>query len=405
MSPPEEAAAFESVDWSAIEAEPRWPTAEVVTLVAGGLVLLAAFLYDRYVTHVYLVLDWRVDALEWLFLLGLLILTAFGLVPVLKRWDRTRVHLRRLLSRPATAFSLVFLALLFLVGLFGPVVLEPARLQFGHAFTPPVGFSTEVSRHTCGGVVTGEPFSFVCEGTWEHPLGTNHRGHPIEYLLMTGARVSLYVIVFTAAFVVPIGITTGLVAGLRGGLVDDLLMSYVDIQLSLPAIIVYFIAYTYWNVSLLLLLLTFGLLSWGGVARLVRSEVLQRREEGYVLASRAAGASKASVAKAHLLPNVTNTVVPAVFHLVPVLILTEAGIAFLGFEDARAYSWGETIADGLGQTVSAASPADRFHNLAVTPLDVWWVSAVPAVVLALTLVAFKLAGDGIRDALDPRGER
>jgi peptide/nickel transport system permease protein len=140
------------------------------------------------------------------------------------------------------------------------------------------------------------------------------------------------------------------------------------------------------------LLATFGLLSWGPVARLVRSEVLQRREDGYVVVARSLGGSDSYVARRHVLPNVTNTLVPAVFHLFAILILAEAGVAFLGFSNVELYSWGSTIAEGL-------SP-DRMGAY-----QVWWISTVPAVALAATVVALKLAGDGLRDVLDPRGGR
>jgi len=407
-SPPSErgGARFERIDWEAVEGRRRPVRPERAVLAVGLVALTALVLYDRYVAGVYLVGTWNVTAVDWLFLLALVVLLAYGVVPAVRNRRAVLRVARRLRSRPLAAASLSYLGLFFLVGLFGPGLLGSPTLDPGVQYLPPVGETVPASATSdCPGGVTGEGFDRVCHGTREYPLGTNHRGHGMGHLLVLGARTALTVTVVAVGLVVPLATVVGVAAATYGGWVDSLLMAYVDVQLSVPAIVIYFVSMFYIGPSLFLLLVVFGLLSWGGIARLVRSEVLQRREEGYVLASRAAGASKASVAKAHLLPNVTNTVVPAVFHLVPVLILTEAGIAFLGFEDARAYSWGETIADGLGQTVSAASPADRFHNLAVTPLDVWWVSAVPAVVLALTLVAFKLAGDGIRDALDPRGER
>ncbi|WP_290810238.1 ABC transporter permease, partial [Halovivax sp.] len=161
------------------------------------------------------------------------------------------------------------------------------------------------------------------------------------------------------------------------------------------------IGYMYWNPSLLLLLVTFGLLSWGGIARLVRSEVLQRREAGYVMVARSLGASRGYVARRHVLPNITNTLVPAVFQLFALLILVEAGVAFLGFQEVYTYSWGLTIAEGVDP---GEMPPVDLHGRPLGPHDVWWVATFPAIALSLTLVAFKLVGDGLRDALDPRGQ-
>ncbi|MFP4590940.1 MAG: ABC transporter permease [Halobacteriales archaeon] len=391
-------AAFERVDWAEVGRDRYRPSARVLTFAIGAIALVGAYLYNRYEAHVYLVFDWQVETVDWIFLLGTLILLSFGVVPALQRYGATWRTLTYLLRRPSTAFALLFLTALLALGLFGPVVIERPLLRFGHAWTPPVGIVSEVSGHSCAGEQVGEPFNFKCKGTWEHPLGTSHRGHPLEFLLMTGARSALYVIVFTAAFVVPLGIVTGVIAGLRGGLIDDLLMSVVDVQLFLPAIVVYFIAYTYFNVSLLLLLLTFGLLSWGGVARLVRSEVLQRREEGHILVARSLGASTGYLARRHLLPNVSNTIIPAAFHLLALLILVEAGVAFLGFHDIELFSWGSTIAES---TNSRYTPG-IYPPIDVSAIDVWWASTFPAIAIALTMLSFKLLGDGLRDALDPR---
>ncbi|MFB6227471.1 MAG: ABC transporter permease, partial [Halobacteriales archaeon] len=284
----------------------------------------------------------------------------------------------------------VYLTIVVLAGVLEPLYSEPA-LAFQHAFHPPVGVTAEVTVSECLGPEGGSILEPTCQGTMDLPLGANQRGHPMGFLLVAGARITLYVLLFTGAFVVPLAAIVGVVAGLRGGRLDDALMGYVDLQLCLPAIVVYIVANAYWHTSLFVLLATFGLLSWGGIARLVRSETLQRREAGHVRVARGFGASWTYIARRHILPNVTNTLLPAAFQLLALLVLVEAGIAYLGFHDIQLYSWGSTMSEGLSAEYS--------------PLDIWWVSTFPAIALVLTVFSLKLVGDGLRDALDPRGGR
>lgn len=391
MSSPDDSPRFEDVDWGAIERSRSVASPERLTLLAGVLLLTALYWYDRAVAHVYLVGEWEVELIDWALLLAGVILLAYGVVPALRRRERLARVLRRVRARPAALAGGGFLLAILAVGATGPVVYPDPGLQFQYAFHPPVGFATDLPVQDCQGNVTGGAFNRTCQGSMAFPLGTNHRGLPMGYLVVTGARVALYVLAITAAFVVPLATVVGVVAGLRGGLADDLLMGYVDLQLCLPAMIVYIVANTYWHTSLLVLLGTFGLLSWGGIARLVRSEVLQRREAGHVRVARSYGASWRYVARRHILPNVTNTLVPAVCQLLAMLVLVEAGIAFLGFHDVQLYSWGSTISESL----AAGHPT----------YELWWVSLPPGLALVGTVLSLKLLGDGFRDALDPRGGR
>lgn len=397
MSDPAGRPPVDQVDWSSIDARHRVLTAERITLVVGLLVVAALYLYDTYVAHVYLVGTWKVLPEDWLLFLGVVGLTAYGVIPAVRNPQPVGRVVESVTARPIHTGSAVFLAAVFLVGAFGPLLLGPPSLRFQHSFHAPVGFTTRTAWTVeCLGQIThGEGITRYCSGSLVYPLGTNHRGHSLSQLLVIGARVSLYVVVFTLAFVFPLAAAVGVASGLRGGRLDDLLMTYVDVQLCLPAIMVYFIGYVYWGASLFLLLVTFGLLSWGGIARLVRSETLQRREEGYVLVARSLGAPEGYLARRHILPNITNTLVPALFQLLALLILVEAGVAFLGFHDIELYSWGSTIAEGLH---GRGSP--RFRMGAH---DVWWISTFPAIALTLTLASLKLVGDACRDALDPRG--
>jgi peptide/nickel transport system permease protein len=177
----------------------------------------------------------------------------------------------------------------------------------------------------------------------------------------------------------------GLSAAYFGGYVDEVLMRYVDIQITFPTFFLYLLVVFLFGGSLFLMIVVFGVLGWGDIARIVRSEALQRREEAYVVAAESAGASSRWTIRRHLLPNVSNSVITAATLVIPGLILAEAALAFLGLGDPSIPSWGEIIADGR------------------TDLDrAWWISTLPGVFLFLTILALYFLGDALRDALDPR---
>jgi peptide/nickel transport system permease protein len=390
----------QQVDWERIDTSGRLFSAERYVLVAGLAALGGLFAYDKYVADYFLVGQWHVTRIHWAFLLGLVGLLAYGVVPAIRRRDFLRRVGQRVRDKPATMLAGGFLSTLLVVGILGPVFVTKPGLSFQYAFHPPVGFTSEILPPDCVGRVTGEVFNRRCHGSWRFPLGTDMRGYPMTYQLVAGARTAVYVLFISGMFVVPIATGVGVIAGFRGGLIDDLLMSYVDIQLSIPAVIVYFVGFMYFGPSLLLLLVSFGLLSWGGIARLVRSETLQRREDGYVLVVRSLGASRSYIAHRHILPNITNTLIPAVFHLLALFVLIEAGIAFLGFHDPLMRSWGSSISEALNVVTLGPMPPSQWEAH-----KIWWVSTLPALALTATLFSLKLLGDGLRDALDPRGGR
>lgn len=381
---------FRRVDWAAVDSRRRL-TPERLVVVAGTLVTVALFLYYHLVARVYLVGRWDPAPIHWAVLLALTVLIAYGVVPAVRHPRTARQVRRTLRRRPGVAVSVGVVGLVTVVGLVvAPLVGEPP-LNFAHAYQPPLGVTAQLWGPGCVGPTTqGSGITIFCQGSLRYPYGTNAGGQPLDYLVIAGARPATFVVLVTVTFIAPLAAAVGVAAGLRGGRLDDLLTAYVDVQLSIPALFVYFIGYMYFNASLLLLVATFGLLSWGGVARLVRSEVIQRREAGHVVLARSLGASDWYLARHHVLPNVTNTLAPAVCHLCAILVLAEAGVAFLGFSNTELTSWGTVIAAGL-------------ETDPMRPDQVWWVSTVPALALTAFVAALKLAGDGLRDALDPRG--
>jgi peptide/nickel transport system permease protein len=220
-----------------------------------------------------------------------------------------------------------------------------------------------------------------------HLLGTDQLGRDVLSRLIYGSRVSLLIGFSSMAIAVTLGTTIGAVAGYAGGWVDSVLMRIVDLFLSVPRIVLLITVVGIFAPSVWLIVLVLGLTGWMGVSRLVRGQVLAVREREYVLAARALGFSPSRILGRHILPNVMTPVIVAATLGIGNAILAEAALAFLGL-GASANSWGQIIENGKGL-------------MSIAP----WLTAFPGIAIVLTVMAFNLVGDGLRDALDPRHAR
>lgn len=322
------------------------------------------------------------DALDWLYAASLVVLAGYVIAPLaVDRAAAARYRAALAGDRLATA-SLGYVVTLLIVGTVGPWLLGPPTTNLVHGFQPPAFASVaDALPANCLGRVADHR----CHGTLRYPLGTNAQGEGMLRVVVRGTRVAAQVALVTSVLLVPIGTAVGLAAGYRGGLLDQLLMRYVDVQSAVPAFLAYLVLIIVFGRSLFLLVVVFGLLSWGEVARLVRSEVVQRRDAEYVQAARAAGAGPAYVVRRVLLPNVSATLLTTASRQASMLVLIEAALAFMGLGELGTGSWGQTIARGTGEWFP----------------ETWWISLWPVLALVCTVVAFGVLGDALRDAMDP----
>lgn len=207
-------------------------------------------------------------------------------------------------------------------------------------------------------------------------------------LVINGARTSLF-IGFTSMIIgVGLGTIVGAAAGYIGGWVDNILMRIVDVMLSLPLLFVILVASRFFgNGSVILIVVIFGLFSWMGVARLVRSLFLSLREQEFVEAARAVGVGDRRIIFRHILPNAVGPIVIVATLIISSNIITEAFVSFLGFGvSPLTPTWGNIL-----------SSSKTF-----IPLGNWWWPFFPGFAIVLTVLAVSFIGDGLRDALDPR---
>jgi len=380
---------FESVDWEETGSHLSTLSRRDRGALLAGLALVVAFCYD------YLVLPasrptittpvaWNVTQLDWLFVTTLLAIVFYVVVPLYDNRRLTAYYWQEFRRNRMAVLSLGYLLVVFLIGVVGPLVLDRPALALDQAYQPPayLGVEATVPADCVGDVVDGR-----CRGTMAHPLGTTGDGKDILVLVVYGMQVSMKVGLISTLLVVTIGTAVGTVAAYGGGLVDELLMRYVDIQLVFPAFFLYLLLTYLFGGSLFMFIVIFGLTGWGSIARLVRSEALQRAEEEYITAARGAGAGTLYVIRRHLVPNVSNSVITAATLLIPGFILFEASLSFLSLGDPTVPSWGQVIATGRSDLSTA-----------------WWISTFPGVFLFTTILAFNFMGDALRDALDPRQE-
>ncbi len=275
-------------------------------------------------------------------------------------WRKFRKHKLALLG-------LGLLAMLLTVAIVGPIL-------------APFDFTRTPRPDTI--VYAGRPPSLA------HPFGeTGGLQRDVLQLVVNGARTSLFIGFSSMMIGVVIGTLVGSIAGYAGGLVDNLLMRIVDVMLSLPLLFVILVAARFFGGgNVFLIVVIFGVFSWMGISRLVRSLFLSIREREFVEAARAFGVRDRRIIFRHILPNAFSPIVVAASLIVAGNIIGEAFVSFLGFGVTTTPTWGNILSNAL----------------TFIPLGNWWWPFFPGFAIILTVLAVNFVGDGLRDAFDPR---
>jgi peptide/nickel transport system permease protein len=217
-------------------------------------------------------------------------------------------------------------------------------------------------------------------------LGADELGRDVLSRLLHAGRVSLAVGLVTAVIAVVVGSILGGLAGYYGGAVDALIMRLADVLLSMPAIFLLLALSAFLRPSVASITLIIGLNSWMSVARLVRGQILSLKEQEFVLAARAIGANDRRLIFRQLLPNAVPPVLVAATLTVATAILLESSLSYLGY----------------GIQPPTASWGNMLNNAQTYVLYAPWVAVYPGLMITVTVLSFNFAGDGLRDALDPR---
>lgn len=217
-------------------------------------------------------------------------------------------------------------------------------------------------------------------------LGADNLGRDVLTRLAYGGRVSMMVALIAMGGALAIGGTLGSIAGYYGRWVDSVIMRFVDIMIAIPGIFLLIFIGSMFTLSPVGLAIVIAIVGWVGLARLVRAEVLSLRQRDYVEAAKVVGAPDSRVIFRHIFPNVLPLVIVWATLVVPVLIITEASLSFLGYGvQTPIPSWGNMLQE-----------AQRFFT------HQWTLAFIPGAMIYITVLAINLLGNGLRDALDPR---
>jgi peptide/nickel transport system permease protein len=269
--------------------------------------------------------------------------------------------LRRLLANPLAATGAAIVLLLFVVALGAPWLApwDPSEFDARHVLEGPSA---------------------------AHLLGTDGIGRDVFSRMLYGARVSLMVGFVAVGISTAIGITLGAVSGFFGGLVDAVIMRFVDVMLTFPTFFLILAVIAYMDASIWNIMMVIGLTSWMGVCRLVRAEVMSLRERDFLVAAEALGLTPGRIILRHALPNAMAPVFVSAILGVAGAILVESALSFLGIGvQPPTPSWGNILTEGKS-TLGVA----------------WWLSVCPRQAILVTVLGYNLLGEGLRDILDPR---
>jgi len=240
--------------------------------------------------------------------------------------------------------------------------------------------------HIAGGLDTSNRF---VAPSWEHPFGTNELGQDVLSLVMAGTTVSVLAGFGVVLIGSVIGTIIGAIAGFAGGWLDEVLMRLTDLTLTIPGLILAMAIAAALGPGFGNMVIAISLSWWPGYARLVRGEVLAAREEVYVTAARAIGASPARILFRHILPNTVSPIIVKMSLDMGFAILTVAGLGFIGIGvRPPTPEWGTLLA----------------ISRSYMP-EYWWTAMAPGMAMFVAVFGFNLLGDGLRDVLDPKARR
>lgn len=288
-------------------------------------------------------------------------------LPVTKRRAPKGWSIRRLWKRSPLVLVGGGILLVLIVSIsLAPVLAssDPLEPGFSNRLQPPMGFG----------------------GTAEHPLGTDNLGRDIFSRLLYGGRLSLTITVGGVVLGALLGVSLGVISGYAGGRIDSLIMRLADVQLSFPIIMLAITVIAVIGTSLAAIVGVLAVSGWVLYARTVRAAVLTIREQDYIEAAVALGATTSRIVRRHVLPNTWAPVLVIVSTQFATLVLLESGLGFLGLGvQPPDPSWGNMLAEGR----------DYLSNA-------WWLATIPGMAIALVVLGANLLGDGLRDLLDPR---
>ena len=289
-----------------------------------------------------------------------------GRSPWTLAWERLR-------RDKVAMISLVVIVIFTLIAIFAPVFASitghPPNAQYRHLGLTPDGLPKP-------------PSSLF----W---FGTDDLGRDLLVRVAYGARVSLGVGVLATLLTVVIGVVIGLAAGYFGGWTDTVLARLIDVVLSFPFLLAAIALVSISGPSLTITILVIGFFSWASVARIVRGQVLSVKEKEYVEAARSLRAGDSRIMFVDIFPNVLAPVIVYTTLLIPVVIVVQATLSFLGLGiPPPTPDWGGMIDESR-----------NYYQVA------WWFMFFPGMALVIVTLAFNLFGDGVRDAFDPRIDR
>ena len=297
--------------------------------------------------------------------------TADSLLDVERTFKDRLAYLGRFLWRDRSGIvGLVMFLVVVLAAVFAPMIspYDPLKQNLRDAKIPP---------------------AWSEGGTWDHPLGTDNLGRDLLSRVIYGSRVSLTVGFIGVLIAGTLGLVFGAIAGYVGGRVDTLIMSVVNLILSLPYLLFVVVIASILGRSLLNVILIFGITDAPIFARVTRGEVLRIRESGYVESAISAGAGTGLIIFDHIIPNLIGPLITLATFEMSAMIFYEAGLGFLGLSVPPSVpSWGNMLAAGRKYLTSYP-----------------WIATWPGLAIVWTSLGMNLLGDWLRDVLDPRLRR